>query len=140
MPGSWASQLREYSLSIIDKQKSLLSLAVPQDTFASGRILRPSFIQVPLFLNLVTGFTFSSQSALVDIPSLLCAIAGVLLMHKSLGCEAVDSLAAIAIVDPKLGAHLLLVILFFSNIFTRKDVISHTMLVCLPSVSWTQIS
>ncbi|XP_015879308.3 protein RST1 isoform X2 [Ziziphus jujuba] len=101
MPGSWASQLREYSLSIIDKQKSLLSLSVPQDTFAS------------------------------DIPSLLCAIAGVLLMHKSLGCEAVDSLAAIAIVDPKLGAHLLLVILFFSNIFTRKDVISHTMLLKL---------
>lgn len=74
------------------------------------------------------------------MPSLLCSTAGVLLMHKSLGCEAIDSLAALAIVDPKLGAQLLLVILFFSNIFTRKEVISHTMLVYFPFISWTQVS
>lgn len=74
------------------------------------------------------------------MPSLLCATAVVLLMHQSLGCEAVDSLTAIASLDPKLGAQLLLAILFFSNIFTRKDVVSHNMMVCFPFISQAQIS
>lgn len=85
-------------------------------------------------------FTYSSLSRLVEMSSLLCATAVVLLMHQSLGGEAVDSLTAMARLDPKLGAQLLLAILFFSNIFTRKDVVSHNMLVCPPSTSWAHIS
>jgi hypothetical protein len=69
---------------------------------------------------------------LVEMPLLLSAVAGVLVMHQSLGSAALDSLAAIGVMDAKLGVPLLLAILFYSNIFTRNDIISHNMLVSFP--------
>ena len=63
------------------------------------------------------------------MPLLLSAIAGVLLMHQSLGSIAVDSLSSIAIMDPKMGTQFLVAILFYSNIFTKKDIIGQNMLV-----------
>lgn len=70
------------------------------------------------------------------MPLLLCAISGVLVMHQSLGSTALDSLAAIATMDPKVGAQLLLAILFYNNMFTRKDISCCTMLVSFHFVSY----
>ncbi|KAK1568532.1 hypothetical protein Q3G72_025587 [Acer saccharum] len=69
--------------------------------------------------------TFSNE-----MPS-LCAIASVLMMHPSLWNSAIDLSAAIGLLDPKLGVPLLLVVLFYSNVFSRKDVICHNMLLKL---------
>ena len=63
------------------------------------------------------------------MPLVLSAIACGLFMHHSLGCAAIDSLAAIGIMDPKLGVTLLLTILFFNNIFSSKGIGFHDMLV-----------
>ncbi|KAI5341216.1 hypothetical protein L3X38_020490 [Prunus dulcis] len=95
---SWASELREYTLWIVERRKSSLPLSQPQERFITG------------------------------MPLLLCAISGVLVMHQSLGSTALDSLAAIATMDPKVGAQLLLAILFYNNMFTRKDISCCTML------------
>ncbi|KAF2308483.1 hypothetical protein GH714_009909 [Hevea brasiliensis] len=89
---SWASQLREYSLRIIDRRKSSPSLSQSEETF------------------------------LKEMPPLLSAITGVLVMHQSLGNIAIDLLATIGAMDPKLGVPLLLAILFYCNIFTRNDI------------------
>ena len=66
------------------------------------------------------------------MPLLLSAVVGFLLIHPSMGADAVDTLSSIAIMDPKLGVPLLLTVMFYSNIFTRKDVASHDMLVISP--------
>ncbi|RVW46583.1 Protein RST1 [Vitis vinifera] len=68
---------------------------------------------------------------LVEMPLLLSAIACGLFMHHSLGCAAIDSLAAIGIMDPKLGVTMLLTILFFNNIFSSKGIGFHDMLLKL---------
>lgn len=70
------------------------------------------------------------------MPVLLSAVAGVLVMHQSLGNAALDSLAAIGVMDPRMGVPLLLAVLFYSNIFTMKDTISHNMLVSSPFICW----
>ncbi|KAF4381599.1 hypothetical protein F8388_021227 [Cannabis sativa] len=101
LPRFWGSQLRHYCLRIVDRRKSILPLAPSQEVFVS---------EMPLFLS---------------------AIAGVLLMHPSLGGVAVDSLTAISIMDPKMGTQFLLAILFYNNIFTKKDDTSQNMLLKL---------
>lgn len=53
--------------------------------------------------------------------SFLSAIASVLVMHHMLGSSAADLLAVTGHLDPKLGVPLLLVILFYSNMFSGKD-------------------
>lgn len=73
-----------------------------------------------------------SLSVLAEMPLLLSAVLSVLLIHPSLGAAAVDSLSSIAIMDPRLGVPLLLTIMFYSNIFTRNDVVCHDMLVSPP--------
>nr|XP_011468296.1 PREDICTED: protein RST1 isoform X3 [Fragaria vesca subsp. vesca] len=98
VPRSWASHLQEYTLSIVDKRKSSLPLPQTQEIY------------------------------ITEMPSLLSAIAGLLVMHEVEGGTAVDSLAAISTMDPKLGAQMLLAILFYNNIFTRKDISRFTML------------
>lgn len=84
-------------------------------------------------------FTSALLFVFVDMPLLLSAIAGVLLMHQSLGSVAVDSLTALAIMDPKLGTQFLLAILFYNNIFTKKDNIGQNMLVSFSFIFWTCI-
>ncbi|XP_062010189.1 protein RST1 isoform X1 [Rosa rugosa] len=98
VPRSWASHLQEYTLSIVDKRKSSLPLSQTQEIY------------------------------ITEMPSLLSAIAGLLVMNEVQGGTALDSLAAIATMDPKLGAQMLLAILFYNNIFTRKDISRFTML------------
>ncbi len=66
------------------------------------------------------------------MPPLLSAITGVLVMHQSLGNIAIDLLATIGAMDPKLGVPLLLAILFYCNIFTRNDINYQDMLVSIP--------
>ncbi|OIW08937.1 hypothetical protein TanjilG_05913 [Lupinus angustifolius] len=74
-----------------------------------------------------------------EMPSLLTAVIGVLLIHPSMGAAAVNSLSSMAMMDPKLGVPLLLTIMFYSNIFIRKDVVRHDMLLkifeMLPSLA-----
>ncbi|XP_024029477.1 protein RST1 isoform X2 [Morus notabilis] len=101
VPRSWPSQLRSYCLSIVDRRKSFLPLSPSQEIFVS------------------------------EMPMLLSAIAGVLLMHQSLGSIVVDSLNSIAMMDSKTGTQFLLAILFYSNVFTKKDVIGQNMLLKL---------
>lgn len=71
------------------------------------------------------------------MPLLLSAVAGVLLMHRLLGSVAADSLTAIAVMDPKMGTQFLLAIIFYSNIFTKKDVAGQNMLVSIFFIFWT---
>ena len=62
-------------------------------------------------INLSSFLTSSSLLfVLVEMPLVLSAIACGLFMHHSLGCAAIDSLAAIGIMDPKLGVTLLLTV------------------------------
>ncbi|XVE84015.1 hypothetical protein DITRI_Ditri16bG0134800 [Diplodiscus trichospermus] len=96
-PRSWAYQLKELALWIIERRKS--GLPVPR----------------------------SHKIFLTQMPLLLGAIAAVLVMNPSLGSAAIDALASIGIIDPKLGVPLLLAILFYNNIFTRKDVFYQNM-------------
>ncbi|CAI8594541.1 unnamed protein product [Vicia faba] len=107
-PISWASHLRGFCLSIVERRKSTSPLLLPQELF------------------------------LTETP-LLSAVLSVLLIHPSMGAAAVDSLSSIAIMDPKLGVPLLLAIMFYSNIFTRNDIICHDMLLkifeMLPSLA-----
>ncbi|KAG7985679.1 hypothetical protein I3843_03G038900 [Carya illinoinensis] len=98
LPRSWASLLRQYSLWIVDRRKSSPHLYMPQE----------------LFLN--------------EMPLLLSAVAGVLVIHQSLGSAALDSLASIGVMDAKLGVPLLLAILFYNDIFTRNDILNQNML------------
>ncbi|XP_065878265.1 protein RST1 isoform X2 [Euphorbia lathyris] len=95
---SWASQLRESSLRIIDRRKSSLPISQSQENF------------------------------LKEMPSLLCAITALLVAHESLGKIALDMLATIGILDPKQGVPLLLAVLFYSNIVTKNDIDSHDLL------------
>lgn len=74
-------------------------------------------------------FTLYPLYYLAELPPLLSAITGVLVMHRSFGDMAIDLLGAIGIVDPKQGVPLLLAILFYSNIFTSKDISYQNMLV-----------
>lgn len=67
------------------------------------------------------------------MPLLLGAFSAVLVMHSSVGSDAVDSLAATGIVDPQLGVSLLLLVLFYSNVFMKKDLGCQDMLVSLLS-------
>ncbi|XP_019448328.1 PREDICTED: protein RST1 isoform X2 [Lupinus angustifolius] len=106
---SWVSQVRRFCLSIIDQRKSSLPLTHFQEVFFN------------------------------EMPSLLTAVIGVLLIHPSMGAAAVNSLSSMAMMDPKLGVPLLLTIMFYSNIFIRKDVVRHDMLLkifeMLPSLA-----
>ncbi|XP_021298973.1 protein RST1 isoform X2 [Herrania umbratica] len=96
-PRSWAYQLKELALWIVERRKSGLPVPLSQQIF------------------------------LTEMPLLLGAITAVLVMHPSLGSSAIDALASIGIMDPKLGVPLLLAILFYNNIFIRKDVIYKNM-------------
>lgn len=53
---------------------------------------------------------------LVGMPLLLCALVATLVMHPTMGRSAVDSLAALGIMDPKVGVPLLLSILFYNKV------------------------
>lgn len=65
------------------------------------------------------------------MPMRICTVAIVLVTHQLLGPAAVDVLTAMGLVDPKLGVPLLLGVLFFTNMFARKDVGRGDMLVSL---------
>lgn len=73
---------------------------------------------------------------IVEMPLLLSAVAGVLVIHQSLGSAALDSLASIGVMDAKLGVPLLLAILFYNDIFTRNDILNQNMLVSFPFPCW----
>ncbi|XP_057447420.1 protein RST1 isoform X2 [Lotus japonicus] len=108
-PMSWVSHVRGFCLPVVERRKSSLSLLHFQEVF------------------------------LTEMSLLLSAVLSVLLIHPSIGAAAVDSLSSIAIMDPRLGVSLLLTIMFYSNIFTRNDVICHDMLLkileMLPSLA-----
>ncbi|KAK2988748.1 hypothetical protein RJ640_027987 [Escallonia rubra] len=78
----------------------------------------------------------SSPFVLVEMSSLVGAIASVLVMHQKFGSSAVDLLAVTGSMDARLGVSLLLVILFYSNILYGKgEVIDlHDMLLKLLGV------
>lgn len=65
---------------------------------------------------------------------LLCSIASILVMHPMLGSSAVESLAAIGLVDPKLAMPLLQALLFYNKMLCSYGSNSAELLVsCLPS-------
>lgn len=94
---SWFSQLREFMLQIYERQKNHQPISHSQQ----------------VFLN--------------EMPLLIGSIAGFLIMHPSQGRSAVDLLASIGVMEPKLGTTLLLTILFYNNIFSSKDTMYHHM-------------
>ncbi|KAM7509889.1 hypothetical protein LguiB_008764 [Lonicera macranthoides] len=97
------SLVREFSLSVVEKRRSSLPTSHSQE----------------IFLN--------------EMPPILGALASVLVIHHTLGSSAVDLLAVTGNMDPKLGVPLLLVILFYNNIFSGKDEVndSHSTLLKL---------
>lgn len=62
---------------------------------------------------------------LLEMPLLVGAIAGVLVLKQSVARCAIDSLAAIGTLDTKLGVSLLLATLYYNNIFSTKDIKFH---------------
>ncbi|KAL1203391.1 Protein RST1 [Cardamine amara subsp. amara] len=78
-----------------------------------------------------------------EIPILLGSVAGVLVMHPSLGAEAIDSLTTIGGIDPKMSVPLLLAVLYYSNLLSRTDVpcqnILSKLLGLLPSLAAQQV-
>ncbi|WCJ21056.1 ARM repeat superfamily protein [Euphorbia peplus] len=106
---TWASQLRENSLQIIDRRKSSLPLSQSQ------------------------------ENLLKEMPPFLCAITALLVAHQSLRHIALDTLATIGILDPKQGVPLLLAVLFYSNILTKNGIDSNDilpkLLAVLPSLA-----
>lgn len=88
----WASKLIELSLMITDRKKCSLPVTQAQEIF------------------------------ITEMPMIICTVASVLVTHQLLGPAAVDVLTAMGLADPKLGVPLLLGVLFFTNIFARKDV------------------
>lgn len=140
--GPWTSQLRELLLCIIDRKKSSKPISASQEILSTGKmqnkfcspLLRNRYEWIGVFIYdikflVLSSFALSTLFVLVEMPLLLGVIASVLLMHPSLGSSAVDAFAAVGMMDPKLGVPLLLAILFYSNIFTRKDVICQNKLV-----------
>ncbi|XP_058102922.1 protein RST1 isoform X2 [Magnolia sinica] len=71
------------------------------------------------------------ENLLTGMPLLLCAIISVLVVHPTLANSAVDSLAAIGIMDPKMGVPLLLSVLFYNKIFCHSGSKSHAILLKL---------
>ncbi|XP_043707046.1 protein RST1 isoform X3 [Telopea speciosissima] len=69
-----------------------------------------------------------------EMPFLLGSINAVLVMHHSLGSSAVDSLAAIGFMDPRLGIPLLLAILFYNKVFCNNKSSSREILIKLLEV------
>ncbi|KAJ4973244.1 hypothetical protein NE237_006418 [Protea cynaroides] len=69
-----------------------------------------------------------------EMPFLLSSINAALVMHHSLGSSAVDSLAAIGVMDPTLGIPLLLAILFYNKVFCNNKSSSHEILIKLLEV------
>ncbi|KAH0923800.1 hypothetical protein HID58_023818 [Brassica napus] len=78
-----------------------------------------------------------------EIPILLGALAGVLVMHPSLGPDAIDSLTAVGGIDPKMSVPLLLVVLYYSNLLSRTNVPCQSLLSkllgLLPSLAAQQV-
>ncbi|CAH8361043.1 unnamed protein product [Eruca vesicaria subsp. sativa] len=85
----------------------------------------------------------SSFSLSQEIPILLGAVAGVLVMHPSLGPDAIDSLTAVGSIDPKMSVPLLLVVLYYSNLLSRTNVPGQSLLSkllgLLPSLAAQQV-
>lgn len=67
--------------------------------------------------------------AVAEMSFLVGAITSIMVVHHSLGTDAVELLAAIGTLDPKIGFQLLLLVLFYCNIFSRKDVQRQDMVV-----------
>ncbi|XP_022989080.1 protein RST1 isoform X1 [Cucurbita maxima] len=88
----WTSKLREYSLWIVDRRKSLLPLTQFEELFVR------------------------------EMPFLVSAITSIMVVHHSLASDAVELLAALGTLDPKIGFQLFLLFLFYCNIFSRKEV------------------
>uniref|UniRef100_A0A1D1Z387 Uncharacterized protein KIAA1797 n=1 Tax=Anthurium amnicola TaxID=1678845 RepID=A0A1D1Z387_9ARAE len=59
----------------------------------------------------------SRESASTGMPLLLSAVASTFIVHPKLGTSAIDSLASLATMDPKVSMTLLLAILFYHKVF-----------------------
>ncbi|KAJ4834185.1 hypothetical protein Tsubulata_018875 [Turnera subulata] len=105
-PRPWSSQLREYCLLVVDRNKSSIPIPQLQRYFSAASCITWLFCHV-------------------EMPMLLSAIASIMVMHRSLGDISIDLLAAVVVMDPKLGVPLLLAVLFYCNIFSRKDDSNH---------------
>lgn len=64
-----------------------------------------------------------------EMPLLVSAVTAIMVVHQSLATDAVDLLAAVGTLDPKIGFQLLLLVLFYCNIFSRKEVQRQDMVV-----------
>ncbi|KAL9292968.1 Protein RST1 [Arabidopsis thaliana] len=78
-----------------------------------------------------------------EIPILLGAVAGVMVMHPSLGADAIGSLTIIGGIDSKMSVPLLLAVLYFSNLLSRTNVPCQSLLSkllgLLPSLAAQQV-
>ncbi|XP_021714908.1 protein RST1-like isoform X2 [Chenopodium quinoa] len=83
---SWLSHLGKYALSIAERHKS-------SDLISS-----------------------SHEVVSTEVPFVLGALAGSLVVNQSLGSSAIETLAALSNMEPKLGVSLLLAVLYYCNL------------------------
>ncbi|KAK6928380.1 Focadhesin/RST, DUF3730 [Dillenia turbinata] len=109
----WLCQLKEYSIEIAERKRSLIPISESQEIFLS------------------------------EMPLLVSSFAAVLVMHRSSGSFALDSLAAIGRMDPRMDVPLLLAILYYTNIYSRGSIEAHNMslklLGVLPSLATNSV-
>ncbi|KAL8153890.1 hypothetical protein V2J09_011650 [Rumex salicifolius] len=74
------------------------------------------------------------KSILTEAPLLMSALVGSLLLHQSISSFAVDTLAALGTMEPKLGFTLLLCILYYNNFLRHKSLGFPVMLLKLMTV------
>ncbi|KAK9090349.1 hypothetical protein Sjap_023526 [Stephania japonica] len=65
--------------------------------------------------------TRSNENHRTEISLLLSSVVAILVVHQSLGSCAVDTLAAVSIMDPEVGLTLLLTVLFYCRILCNKE-------------------
>ncbi|OVA20781.1 protein of unknown function DUF3730 [Macleaya cordata] len=81
----------------------------------------------------------SQENLVSNMPLLLASVVSLSVLHHSLGRCAIGSLAAIGLMDPKLGLPMLLAILFYNKILYSNESSSHQLLLelleMLPSLA-----
>uniref|UniRef100_A0A803MT51 DUF3730 domain-containing protein n=1 Tax=Chenopodium quinoa TaxID=63459 RepID=A0A803MT51_CHEQI len=83
---SWLSHLGKYALSIAEGHKSSVLMSSSHEVVST------------------------------EVPFLLGALTGSLVVHQSLGSSAIETLAALSNMEPKLGVSLLLAVLYYCNL------------------------
>lgn len=125
---SWLSQLGKYALAIAERHKSGDVISSSQEVMSSGKVLGLN-LRVSSHDHFANMIISSCCLMHVEIPMLLGALAGSLVVHESLGSYAIEILAFLNNMDPTLGVPLLLAVLYYCNFVRCYSKCSNDLLV-----------